>query len=203
MTSGPAREALDKMVAASTELRHPSASALVQLGQILAAQMDDAGSQPSTRLSAAYLSVLVNLRRLSPPESREQKPASRLAFIQAQAREIRGTEWPSKLPKPIPLSASVTTADSRSPLTTSASTARRPPAIGVPAKPASTSTCVYAEAHKPAKPRTYVTGHSRKHVPTCASATPSKPASSSQTFQRSRQRYAGKPVLIRCFAAKY
>lgn len=87
--TGPARAALDKMVAASPDLRHESAAALVQLGQILADQMDAAGSEPSTRLSAAYLSVLVNLRRLSPVQVRAAKPASRLARIKQDAARAR------------------------------------------------------------------------------------------------------------------
>jgi len=86
---GPARTALDRMVAASPDLRHESASALVQLGQVLAGQMDAAGADPSTRLSAAYLSVLVNLRRLSPTQSQEARPASRLARIKKSAELVK------------------------------------------------------------------------------------------------------------------
>lgn len=87
MTIGPTRAALDKMVATSHELQHDSAAALVQLGQTLADQMDRAGSDPSTRLSAAYLSVIVNLRRLASPRIQDEKKASRLDLIKKQAAE--------------------------------------------------------------------------------------------------------------------
>ena len=86
MATGPARRALDQMVKASPDLQHASASALVQLGRLLADQMDRAGAEPSTRLSASYLSVLVNLRRIAPPAVREEKPAGRLALIKSQAQ---------------------------------------------------------------------------------------------------------------------
>jgi hypothetical protein len=86
--TGPARKSLDEMIASAPELQHASASALVHLGRVLANQMDSAGSEPSTRLSAAYLSVLVNLRRLVPAQVHENKPASRLTLIKSQASKI-------------------------------------------------------------------------------------------------------------------
>jgi hypothetical protein len=60
---------------------------LVELCRTLAAQMDAAGSEPSTRLTAAYLSALKDLRRAF-DDVPVRPTSSRLALM----RERRGTD---------------------------------------------------------------------------------------------------------------
>ncbi len=78
---------LNEMIAASAALQAPKSAAVVDLARTLAGQVDAAGAVgPNTRLAAAYLSVLKDLRRISSTEDPgAHKPAGRLAHIQAQA----------------------------------------------------------------------------------------------------------------------
>jgi hypothetical protein len=59
---------------------------LIELCRTLAAQMDAAGADASTRLSAAYLSSLINLRRSLPRQA-----SARSKGKLAELRERRGS----------------------------------------------------------------------------------------------------------------
>lgn len=80
-----ATAALDRAVTASLTLQSAAAAAVVQLARTLAAQVDAAEGEPSTRLASSYLSVLKDLRRLSADDTHATKPAGRLAGIKATA----------------------------------------------------------------------------------------------------------------------
>lgn len=58
------RGALAATIRACPPLQEPSNAALVALAKTLAKQMDDAGGDASTRLSAAYLSALKDVHRV-------------------------------------------------------------------------------------------------------------------------------------------
>lgn len=60
---GPHRSALEETVVGSPALTEKRHAAIVQLARTLADQIDAAGPEVSTRLSAAYLSSLKDLRR--------------------------------------------------------------------------------------------------------------------------------------------
>lgn len=84
--SDTASSALERVIAASRTLQAPASAAVVQLARLMASQVDAAGPAASTRLTAAYLSALKDLRRLSVGgDTAAAKPASRLAFMQAIA----------------------------------------------------------------------------------------------------------------------
>jgi hypothetical protein len=57
---------------------------LMELCRTLAAQMDEAGSEPSTRLTAAYLSALKDLRRAL-HEAGERAPEAKGKLAQLRA----------------------------------------------------------------------------------------------------------------------
>lgn len=66
MSAGKAMTHLDAINAAMTSSRlaeYAEHGPLVELCRTLARQMDDAEGEPSTRLSAAYLSALKDVRR--------------------------------------------------------------------------------------------------------------------------------------------
>ena len=65
------REAIDAAIAAAGAKLGDTDKPLLQLLRTLVDQMDAAGPDPSTRLSAAYLSALKDLRR-----ALEAKPAA-------------------------------------------------------------------------------------------------------------------------------
>lgn len=56
---------------------------LMELCRTLAAQMDEAGAEPSTRLSAAYLSALKDLRRAVAESTARQVKPGKLAEMRA------------------------------------------------------------------------------------------------------------------------
>ncbi len=56
---------------------------LIELCRVLAAQMDDAGTNPSTRLTAAYLSGLKDLRRALVTGADPATANNRLAQLRA------------------------------------------------------------------------------------------------------------------------
>lgn len=85
-------DALDRMIGASIALQAASSAAVVQLTRTLAAQIDAANGDPNTRLAAAYLSALKDLRRLTTEGVGTPKSASRLALIKAQAQQSGGAE---------------------------------------------------------------------------------------------------------------
>lgn len=62
-------DALTAQVSAAPVLNEPAHAATLNLARTLAAQMDAAGADPSTRLSAAYLSVLKDLGRIAATKS--------------------------------------------------------------------------------------------------------------------------------------
>lgn len=55
--------------------------ALAELARTLAAQMDTADGEPSTRLSAAYLSVLKDIGRVQVAPAKQSEKAQRLAQL--------------------------------------------------------------------------------------------------------------------------
>lgn len=67
------RDAIEAAVVDGRLDKHPQHLPLIELCRVLADQMDAAGAEPSTRLTAAYLSALKDLRRavLSVPARRE------------------------------------------------------------------------------------------------------------------------------------
>ncbi len=60
----------------------PAHAPLIELCRTLAAQMDAAGAEPSTRLTAAYLSALKDLRRAT-LELPAERPRGKLAELRA------------------------------------------------------------------------------------------------------------------------
>lgn len=56
---------------------------LMELCRTLAAQMDEAGPEPSTRLTAAYLSALKDLRRAVAESTARQVKPGKLAEMRA------------------------------------------------------------------------------------------------------------------------
>jgi hypothetical protein len=56
---------------------------LMELCRTLATQMDEAGSEPSTRLTAAYLSALKDLRRAVAESTARQVKPGKLAEMRA------------------------------------------------------------------------------------------------------------------------
>lgn len=65
MTARTHRGALAATVKASVELQRPEHAALVMLARTLARQADAAGADPSIRLSAAHLSCLKDVQRVT------------------------------------------------------------------------------------------------------------------------------------------
>ncbi len=80
------RAAVETAIAAAGAKLGPTDQPLVELLRILADQVDAAGPDPSTRLSAAYLSALKDLRRTldtGPAAAGPGPAASRLAQLRA------------------------------------------------------------------------------------------------------------------------
>ncbi len=69
----------------------PAHAPLIELCRTLAAQLDAAGAEPSTRLTAAYLSALKDLRRAIADVPAERPPGKL-----AELREIRPVPAPTK-----------------------------------------------------------------------------------------------------------
>lgn len=67
----------------------PEHAPLVELCRVLAAQMDAAGTDPTTRLTAAYLSALKDLRRAI-----LDMPAQPVGTTLAELRSLRGRPRP-------------------------------------------------------------------------------------------------------------
>lgn len=65
----------------------PQHAALAELCRTLAAQMDAAGDEPSTRLTAAYLSALKDVARVKAKGAVEKK--GKLAQLRAQASVVK------------------------------------------------------------------------------------------------------------------
>lgn len=76
-------EALEQTLTAVGRPMTTTHRALAELGRTLAQQMDAAGADPSTRLSAAYLSALKDIGRVTVGSAAVSGRAQRL-------RELRG-----------------------------------------------------------------------------------------------------------------
>ncbi len=85
------REAVEAAIAAAGDKLGPTDKPLLQLLRTLAEQMDAAGPNPSTRLSAAYLSALKDLRRALETKPSAIPPANNRL---AQLRAIHGRRGP-------------------------------------------------------------------------------------------------------------
>lgn len=83
-------EAVESCVSHGSLDRQPAHAPLVELCRTLAAQMDASGLDPSTRLTAAYLSALKDLRRALGSTPARQSRTSSLAALQSNARSRRG-----------------------------------------------------------------------------------------------------------------
>ena len=81
-------EALERQLEAAGAVFQRRLSATVTLARALAAQLDAAGPEPSTRLSAAYLSVLKDINRamVKHPGDWSTAKASKLAELRASSR---------------------------------------------------------------------------------------------------------------------
>ena len=80
------RDAVAAAIAAAGNRLGPTDRPLLQLLQTLAEQMDTAGPNPSTRLSACYLSAVKDLRRaldLGPAATVPSAAGNRLAQLRA------------------------------------------------------------------------------------------------------------------------
>ncbi len=75
-------EAVEAAVADTRVGTMPAHAPLIELCRTLAAQMDAAGAEPSTRLTAAYLSALKDLRRAL-LELPAERPRGKLAELRA------------------------------------------------------------------------------------------------------------------------
>lgn len=77
-------EAINALVNEHTMFQTARYGPLVALARTLAAQMDAAGTDPSTRLTAAYLSALKDIERaLREVKTEEEKPGSKLNKFRA------------------------------------------------------------------------------------------------------------------------
>lgn len=84
------RKAIDKAVRSEAVLRTSRYAPLVELCRVLADQMDAAGDEPSTRLSAAYLSALKDLGRAVSATAVTAPQGASVAEMRNRARERRG-----------------------------------------------------------------------------------------------------------------
>ncbi len=69
-------DALAATIRACPALQIPESAALVMLARTLASQMDSAAGEPSTRLSAAYLSCLKDVHRVVASTSTSSNPGA-------------------------------------------------------------------------------------------------------------------------------
>jgi hypothetical protein len=81
-------QAVDKAIAAGTGTLTDAHAPLLELCRTLARQMD-ATDDPSTRLTAAYLSALKDLGRLLATSTQKRGAGGALARLQAQAGDRR------------------------------------------------------------------------------------------------------------------
>lgn len=98
-------EAVEATITAAGTIMDGRHTALIQLVRTLAGQMDAAGADPSTRLSAAYLSTLKDLGRVmavrapgKPGNSLDELRQRREALPMRRTAERKNTA--RKLPKP-------------------------------------------------------------------------------------------------------
>jgi hypothetical protein len=85
--AGVHRRAVDRTIRAGNGVLGDRDAALVELCRTLADQMDVPGADgPSTRLSAAYLSALKDLRRVMEPVKVKPRGESRLDVLRATER---------------------------------------------------------------------------------------------------------------------
>ncbi len=87
------RAAVETAIAAAGAKLGPTDQPLVELLRILADQVDAAGPDPSTRLSAAYLSALKDFRRALDSGSTNTAPTA-VGNRLAQLRAIHGRTQP-------------------------------------------------------------------------------------------------------------
>ena len=91
---GHHEKAITAAITAAGNKLGPTETPLVELAKVLARQMDAAGPDPSTRLTAAYLSCLKDIRRAladTPPTAASTN--SRLAQLRANhARRTQPVE---------------------------------------------------------------------------------------------------------------
>ena len=85
------RDALESAITAAGTKLGPCDKPLVELLRLLADQVDAAGSDPSTRLTAAYLSALKDFRRALDNAPANANPANNRL---AQLRAIHGKVGP-------------------------------------------------------------------------------------------------------------
>ncbi len=86
--SGPLRESLETTLASDPKLSQPENAALVNLCRMLADQCDQAGADVSSRLSAAYLSALKDVRRAMSETGGEEAGGGKLAQLRSvQAKQ--------------------------------------------------------------------------------------------------------------------
>lgn len=87
---GENRSSLEATIKANPALSLDANAAIVQLSRTLADQVDDAGPEVSSRVSAAYLSALKDLRRAV-----GQPVASRSSLHSVDGRASAGRSWRS------------------------------------------------------------------------------------------------------------
>lgn len=94
MSAGKAMTHIDAINAAMTSSRlveHAEHGPLVELCRTLARQMDAAGDEPSTRLSAAYLSALKDVRRATVTLP-AKKSGGKLGHLRAANKQFGNAE---------------------------------------------------------------------------------------------------------------
>lgn len=79
----PASDSLERTLACRSGLSEARYAALVDLCRLLARQIDDAGDDAPTRLTAAYLSSLKDLQRVIAATTMPRRP-SKLAEMRQQ-----------------------------------------------------------------------------------------------------------------------
>jgi hypothetical protein len=82
-------EALDQAIEESRIDHARGYAPLIELCRTLAGQMDEAGKDPSTRLTAAYLSALKDFRRAVVQLPSIRREPSKLDLIRAERRVPR------------------------------------------------------------------------------------------------------------------
>lgn len=86
-------EAVEESITTAGSILDGRHTALLVLIRTLARQMDAAGPDPSTRLSAAYLSTLKDLGRLmAAPPAQATKPRNGLAAVRAIREAAEGAK---------------------------------------------------------------------------------------------------------------
>lgn len=85
------KDAIEAAIAANQLGTMPEHSPLIELCRTMSAQMDAAGADPSTRLTAAYLSALKDMRRAIAELPPQREPGKL-----AELRAVRGRSEPTK-----------------------------------------------------------------------------------------------------------